>query len=199
MIGPDFATVFTPSAPGKPVVLALHGTGGDEHSFTGLLQDVLPGFGVFGIRGQVKEKGANRYFARFAEGVLDYEDLAFRTQQLGEFLTKRSELADGEVFALGYSNGANMAANLMLTGAFPIARAVLLRPMALPSEARDLDLAGTRVLILAGAHDEICPPSQAGELARALERQGATVELQVVPSGHNLIRADIVALQSFFS
>lgn len=194
-----FASTFIPGDPDKPVILALHGTGGDENSFCDLLQDILPGLGVLGIRGKVSENGANRYFARFAEGQLDFEDLAFRTQELADFLSNRSELEGRNVIALGYSNGANMASNLMLTHSFSLDGAILIRPMMLPTAVADLELKDTRILILAGEQDMLCPPSQAEDLARVFSRAGADIDLQILPAGHNLIRADVASIQQFFA
>jgi phospholipase/carboxylesterase len=185
-----FHTSYIPGDPSNPIILGLHGTGGDEHAFAQIIQDALPNHGYFGVRGKVTENGANRYFARFAEGQLDYEDLAFRTQELAEFLTQTSELLNQKVVALGYSNGANMAANLLLTNAFPLSGAILLRPMFLPTAREDLDLSMTRITINAGEYDTICPPNQAIKLAETFTNAGAQVELNVLPVDHHLTRAD---------
>ncbi len=182
----------------KPIILALHGTGGDEHAFTSLLQDILPNPNVFGVRGKVSENGANRYFARFSEGQLDYEDLAFRTQELAEFLKSRPELQNREVVALGYSNGANMAANMLLTNAFPLAGAILLRPMFLPTAVENLNLTGVKIAINAGNQDPICPPDQSKQLAETFIKAGAKTSLNLLPSGHNLTQQDIQIIQQLF-
>ena len=179
----------------KPIVLAFHGTGGDEHQFTDLLQDLVPGVGVFGVRGKVQEHGMNRYFARFAEGLLDYDDLALRTTELADWLKTRPELQGRQVIALGYSNGANIAANLLLTNSFSLDKAILLRPMFLPTAVEGLDLTGTVIQINAGEVDQICPPEQSRELAAVFQAAKATVDLKIIGTGHNLTQADMITIQ----
>jgi phospholipase/carboxylesterase len=195
----NFHTTYTQGDPNQPVILALHGTGGDEHQFTDLLQDILPNPNIYGVRGKVSEHGANRYFARFAEGKLDFEDLAFRTQELAEFLKASIELQNKQVIALGYSNGANMAANLLLTNAYPLAGAILLRPMFLPTAAENLHLPVTKIIINAGEFDPICPADQSKQLAETFTNAGASITLNLFPTGHNLTQGDIESIQSFFA
>lgn len=191
----NFHFFHSPGDPSKPIVLAFHGTGGDEHQFTELLHDLTPGVGIFGVRGKVQEHGMNRYFARFAEGQLDYEDLAFRTQELADWLKTRPELDNRETIALGYSNGANIAANLLLTRAFPLNKAILLRPMYLPTAIETLDLTGTIIQINAGEVDPICPPEQSHQLAETFTTASATVNLKMIGTGHNLTQADMMTIQ----
>lgn len=192
---PDFHFFHSLGDPSKPIVLAFHGTGGDEHQFTDLLQDLAPGVGIFGVRGKVQEHGMNRYFARFAEGQLDFEDLAFRTQELANWLKTRPELANRETIALGYSNGANIAANLLLTNALPLNKAILLRPMFLPTAIETLDLTGTIIQINAGEADPICPPEQSHQLAETFTKANATVNFKMIGTGHNLTQADMMTIQ----
>ncbi|ARU42013.1 hypothetical protein CCB80_13035 [Armatimonadetes bacterium Uphvl-Ar1] len=191
----NFLYFHSPGDPFKPIVLAFHGTGGDEHQFTELLNDLAPGVGIFGVRGKVQEHGMNRYFARFAEGQLDFEDLAFRTQELADWLKTRPELENRETIALGYSNGANIAANLLLTNTFPLNKAILLRPMYLPTAIETLDLTGTTIQINAGEADPICPPEQSHQLAEKFTRANATVDLKMIGAGHNLTQADMIIIQ----
>ncbi len=194
----DFHFSFIDIDKTKPTILALHGTGGDEHSFTEILQDILPNPNVFGVRGKVSENGANRYFARFAEGKLDYDDLALRTHELANFLKSRDELKSKQVIAIGYSNGANMAANLLLTNSFSLSGAILLRPMFLPTAIPNLDLKGRKILINAGEHDQICPADQAKKLAETFTQAGAHTTLNLLNASHNLTQADIQSIQGFF-
>ena len=195
----DFHVAYVEGEPTSPVILALHGTGGDEHQFLDLLQDLLPNPTILGVRGKVSENGANRYFARFAEGQLDYEDLAFRTQELADFLANHEDLKDRKVVAIGYSNGANMAANLLLTNSFPLAGAILLRPMFLPTVAENLQLPNTKVLINAGLEDPICPADQSKQLAEIFTKAGAETHLNMFPTGHNLIQQDMQSIRDFFA
>ncbi|MFM9872291.1 MAG: alpha/beta hydrolase [Fimbriimonadaceae bacterium] len=193
-----FHTSFSQGDPSKPTILALHGTGGDEHEITSFLHEILPNHNIFGVRGKVSEHGANRYFARFAEGKLDYEDLAFRTQELAEFLKNQDQLQNKQVMAIGYSNGANMAANLLLTNAFPLQGAILLRPMFLPTAIENLNLTNAKITINAGEHDQICPADQSMQLAETFTNAGAETTLNLFPTGHNLIQQDVLSIQDYF-
>lgn len=195
----NFQTSYTQGNPEHPIILALHGTGGDEHEISAFIHEFLPSANIFAVRGKVSEHGANRYFARFAEGQLDFDDLAFRTRELADFLVTREELKDKPVVAIGYSNGANMAANLILTNAFHLAGAILLRPMFLPTASENLKLENTKVVINAGEFDPICPADQSKQLAETFTKAGAETHLNMFPTGHNLTQADVEAIQNFFA
>ena len=177
-------------------LLLLHGTGGDETDLLGIGQAVLPGAGLLSPRGPVLENGMPRFFRRFGEGVFDEEDVKRRAAQLGDFL--RDKAAEHEfdltkVMALGYSNGANIAAAMLLTGAATFSRAVLVRAM-VPLEPDPIPkLAGAAVLLSAGRYDPIATPAQTRRLAELLEGSGATVAVHEESSGHEMNRGDIEA------
>lgn len=182
-----------------PVVLALHGTGGDENDLREFAETVAPGFGYLGVRGRVKEGPYNRFFRRFAEGVLDLDDLAQRTDELALALRGATEILEGRsVFALGYSNGANMAASLLLSGTGVLSGAVMLRPMALDAQ-QGVRLDGVRALILAGQVDSICPPEGGVRLQATLSGLGADARIEVLGAGHELTQGDVVLTSEFFS
>src|SRR5690242_19595041 len=128
-----FGHVFEPSEkPNSPTLLLLHGTGGDERDLLPLGRELWPGAALLGIRGRVLENGMPRFFRRFAEGVFDVEDLKFRTEELAHFIDAASERYDfskKRLIAVGYSNGANIAARLVLLHPHYLAVAVLFRAM----------------------------------------------------------------------
>ena len=100
----------------KPVLLMLHGTGGTEQDLLPLADLIDPDASVLSVRGNVLENGMPRFFARLAEGVFDEEDLIFRTKELYEFIGTAAEehgFDRSNVVAVGYSNGANIAASLL--------------------------------------------------------------------------------------
>jgi predicted esterase len=177
-------------------LLLLHGTGGDETDLLGIGQAVLPGAGLLSPRGPVLENGMPRFFRRFAEGVFDEEDVKRRAAQLGDFL--RDKAAEHEfdltkVMALGYSNGANIAAAMLLTGAATFSRAVLVRAM-VPLEPETLpDLAGTEALLASGIYDPIATPEQTRQLGTLLRKAGAKVTEHQQTGGHEMTRGDIQA------
>jgi predicted esterase len=170
-------------------LLVLHGTGGDENDLLPLAAELAPGAHLLSPRGPVLEHGMPRFFRRLGVGVFDLEDLALRTAELGRFVRGAAErygFDPARVTALGYSNGANIGASLLLTDGAALAGAVLLRPM-LPFEpARVPDLAGRSVLIAAGRRDPYAPPASVEALAARLRAGGAAVELAWSEAGHGL-------------
>lgn len=185
-----------------PTLLLLHGTGGSEDDLLPLGQAVLPGASLLSPRGAVLEHGQPRFFRRLAEGVFDQEDLRARTTDLAAFVSH----AAGEygfdphrVVALGFSNGANMAASLLLRGTGTLAGAVLLRPM-VPFEPDPLpDLAGIPVLVSAARQDPLVPPPLTERLVALLGGAGAIVQTVWHPGGHGLVQGDVSSATSFLN
>jgi phospholipase/carboxylesterase len=176
----------------RPLLL-LHGTGGDEEDLVPLGERLAPGAALLSPRGKVSENGANRFFRRLAEGVFDLDDLRARTKELAGFVTEaRRAYGLGAPLALGYSNGANIAASLLLAQPDVLRGAILLRAM-VPFEPSVVpDLSGKPVLILSGAMDPIVPTANAERLAALLTQAGAAVTHRVLPMGHGLGQGDLV-------
>jgi phospholipase/carboxylesterase len=176
----------------KRPLLLLHGTGGDEDDLLPLGGAILPGAALISPRGKVSEHGANRFFRRFAEGVFDVEDLKTRTDELADFvLAAREHYGLDTPVAVGLSNGANIAASLLIRRPETVRGAVLLRPMTPYEPEAWPDLAGKPVLILSGAMDPIVPSANARRLAAILAEAGASVTHKLLPTGHGLGRTDI--------
>lgn len=192
-----FVHRFIPGTrPGVAPVLLLHGTGGNEDDLLSLGQALAPGAPLLSPRGQVLENGMPRFFRRLSEGVFDLDDLKRRAQELARFVDKaraRYELGDLAPIAVGFSNGANIAAALLLLHPGTLGAGLLLRPMVplvpdpLPS------LQEVRVLISAGRHDPIVSPEQSYALADLLAQAGAEVTMHWSNAGHNLTRDDLQA------
>jgi phospholipase/carboxylesterase len=188
-----FVHRFVPATrPGLPPLLLLHGTGGDENDLVPLGEAVSPGRALLSPRGQVLEHGMPRFFRRLAEGVFDLDDLKIRTQQLAEFIGKaRAAYGIGKPIAVGFSNGANIAASLLLTEPDVLAGAILIRAM-LPFEPVTAPrLSGTPVLMLSGAADPLMPAVSRNRLAELLQQSGAKLRHDVLPAGHNLTQNDL--------
>jgi phospholipase/carboxylesterase len=184
---------FIPAtAPGKPTLLLLHGTGGDENDLLPLAARIAPGAGILSPRGKVLEHGVPRFFRRSGEGQWDIHDLKRRTAELAEFLRRaRAAYGIGAPLALGYSNGANIAWSTILAEPQAFSGAILMRAM-LPFDPRPLpDLANLPILMLTGRHDELIPPQQAGLLAALLGEAGADATFEVLEAGHSLIEEDL--------
>jgi predicted esterase len=177
-------------------LLLLHGTGGDENDLLPLGASLLPGAAILSPRGAVRERGMPRFFARLSEGVFDLEDLAARTEQLIRFVNGaivKYSLDAHRIVAVGFSNGANIAASVLLTSADTLSAAVLFRPMVPFIPDTPVSLAATRVFIGAGEGDPIVPATHSEQLAELLQVCGADVTLTWQPGGHTLTRADVAA------
>ncbi len=193
-----------PAAEGAPAgsttLLLLHGTGGDEENLLPLGRALLPSAGMLSPRGRVLEGGAPRFFRRLAEGVFDQKDLARRTEELAEFVGAAAtayQLARDGIVAVGFSNGANIAASLLLRRPGLLRGAVLLSPM-VPFEPEPLpDLRGTSVFIGAGGADPIVPAAQVERLVKLLRQAGANVTLHLEPGGHSITRAEVEAARQW--
>lgn len=200
MTGSTLTYRFEAGDPSLPVLLALHGTGGDEHDLVPLVQGLLPGAAILSPRGAVLERGQPRFFRRLAEGVFDLEDLEARTIELAEFVrtaTSRHGLDASRVVAVGFSNGANIAANLLLRGTSVLAGAVLLRAMLPVEPAVPPALGGVRVLVEAGEFDTMIPRRSTERLVTVLREAGALVEEAWYPAGHGLTQADVTRAAQF--
>jgi predicted esterase len=142
-------------------LLLLHGTGGDENDLVPLGRELAPGAAILSPRGKISEYGAARFFRRLAEGVFDHEDLVFRTHELAGFIEAAAEeygLDLSRLVAAGYSNGANIAASLMLLHPGLLRAAILLRAMVPFEPEGKPDLSGMPVFLAAGRRDQMIPP-----------------------------------------
>lgn len=183
-------------------IFIFHGTGGDEESLLPVAGIIMPGAAVVSPRGKVLENGMPRFFRRFAEGVFDLEDLRYRTEEMAKFVERAKAvygLDDKTIAAAGYSNGANIAASILLTYPGVFSKAALFHPM-VPFVPETLpDLSGTDVLITAGTNDPIVDPEGTRELARLLRDAGAHVELFWHDRGHSLTREELSAARTFLT
>ena len=184
---------FVPG-PGSTTFLLLHGTGGDESAIVPLGAMLDPDAALLSPRGNVLEQGMPRFFRRFAEGIFDEEDLVRRTHELAAFI-EAAELAYGidprRLTAVGYSNGANIAASLLLLRPRSLARAVLFRAMLPLEPAQVPELGGVPVYLGAGRHDPIVPAASVERLATLLNAAGAEVTLRWENAGHELVQTEI--------
>ncbi|MCZ2259182.1 alpha/beta hydrolase [Sporosarcina sp. G11-34] len=180
----------------KPVLLMLHGTGGTERDLLPLAELIDPDASVLSVRGNVLENGMPRFFARLAEGVFDEEDLIFRTKELYEFIGTSAEehgFDRSNVVAVGYSNGANIAASLLFHYKGALKGAILHHPM-VPRRGLELpDLSGVQVFIAAGKNDPMCSAMESEDLDKLLTEAGAKTEVHWEMNGHSLTRTEVDA------
>ncbi|WP_414473961.1 alpha/beta hydrolase [Microvirga sp. M2] len=186
--------------PGRPPLLLLHGTGGDENDLISLGRMVSPGSALLSPRGKVLENGMPRFFRRLAEGVFDEEDLRLRTDELADFVAEaRKAYGLAAPVALGFSNGANIAAAMLILRPEALSGAALLRAMVPLHDAPKSDLTGKRVLMVSGLMDPIIPADNAARLAASLAAAGAEVVHETLPTGHGLSQTDLQLLVKWFS
>lgn len=171
------------------VLLLLHGTGGDESDLLPIGRELDPEAALLTPRGNVSENGHPRFFRRFAEGVFDEEDVVRRANELADFLlaaAAKYEFDAKTVTAIGYSNGANIAAAMLLLRPAALEAAVLFRAMVPLSKPAAAKLEGKRVFISAGSQDPIIPRENVENLAGFLRASGAEVQVVVQDAGHGL-------------
>lgn len=200
----DFIHTFIPSPTGdnETTLVLLHGTGGNEEDLLPLGQFLAPNAARLGIRGKILEGGMPRFFRRLSEGVFDEADLIFRTHELARFIEAASQAYDlnpARLVAVGYSNGANIAASSMLLEPNIFSAAVLFRAM-VPLVPQQLpDLQGKSVLMQSGRHDPIIPADNSEQLAELLKQAGADVTLNWQNTGHGLTNPELVLAQTWLS
>ena len=191
--GLDFVHEFVRGS-SKRTLLLLHGTGGNEHDLIPLGREIDPAAAILSPRGKVLENGMPRFFRRLAEGVFDEEDLKRRTHELADFVgaaAQHYEFAADKIVAVGYSNGANIAASLLLLRPETLRAAVLFRAMVPLAPEKLPDLSSARLWIGAGNQDPIIPISETQRLVELLRRARAEVTIRFVNAGHSLTNAEV--------
>jgi len=173
-------------------LLLLHGTGGNEDDLLPLGRMVAPDAALLSPRGKVLESGMLRFFRRLSAGVFDEDDVRRNAEDLADFVEQACKAYDLVApIALGYSNGANVAAAVLLLRPSVLAGAVLLRATLPHSQPPRPGLEGKSVLILSGATDALISLNGAKQLAATLTEAGANVTHRTLPVGHELSQADV--------
>ena len=183
-------------------LLLLHGTGGNEEDLIPLGQELAPGAAILSPRGKISEHGSPRFFRRLAEGVFDVEDLVFRTHELAEFVENAANeygFDPAKLVGAGYSNGANIAAGLILLHPGLLRAAVLFRSMVPLEPEVTPDLSGMPVFMAAGTRDQMIPPDNTERLANMLGEAGAEVDLRWRDIGHPLAREEVSEAKGWLS
>ena len=188
--------VAAPQFPEAPTIFAFHGTGGSEHQFFDLAQELVPGAGVVSPRGDVSEMGAARFFRRSGEGIYDMDDLERATAKMAQYVS--AHRGAGPTYAFGYSNGANILAALFMAQPEFFDRVALLHPL-IPWSPTPVNLQGKKILITAGQRDPITPLVASQKLIHWFADQGADVSELVHEGGHELRREEIGALKGLLA
>jgi phospholipase/carboxylesterase len=175
-------------------LLLLHGTGGTEDDLIPLGNELTPDASILSVRGKVLENGMPRFFRRLEEGVFDLEDLKIRTEELADFILKSSSIYDFDLkrlVAVGYSNGANIGASVLLRRPEVLAGAILFRAMVpfIPDVLPDLSKKS--IILLEGLRDPIVSKQEAEGLLKIFNNARSNVTIKWQGSGHNLTKEDI--------
>ncbi len=189
-----FVHQFLPGTSDR-TLLVLHGTGGDEEQLIPLGRELDPGAAILSPRGNVLENGNARFFRRLAEGVFDLEDLKAQTDALAAFVRAAAvhyQFDLEQLVAVGYSNGANIAASILLRRPGLLSAAMLLRAMVplIPDELPDLR--GVNIWIAGGNQDMLIPRASTERLAELLSEAGAEVTAHFFEAGHSLTNTELV-------
>ncbi|MFE3172325.1 alpha/beta hydrolase [Amycolatopsis sp. NPDC059090] len=191
---------YTEGDPDLPVLLLLHGTGGGPDDLLGLASELSPGSGTLAPTGPVSENGAARWFRRLSEGVFDHDDVLARADELADFLTAaREKHGFGRVVAVGFSNGANIAAAVALTRPDALNEAILFSSMSPLPKPPQLDLTGSRVFLSNGEQDPMAPLPANDELVRQLRERHAEVATHRWPGGHQVTVEGVSAARAWLA
>jgi phospholipase/carboxylesterase len=186
---PAFAyRVVQPEKPDGRVLVLMHGSGGDETTLMSLAAKIAPGATLIGVRGRIVQDGVKRWYRRITATEFDQNDVRSEADALVEFLKTTAtdlKLDMNAATFLGYSNGANLIAALTQLHPGLVKKAVLLRAMPVLAETPSVDLSTTKVLAIAGANDQLYFP-YASRLEQLLRTNGASVDYQVIPAGHDI-------------
>jgi len=196
---PDFIHEFVPGSSSRTLLL-LHGTGGNERDLIPLGRELDQDAALLSPRGKVLENGMPRFFRRLAEGVFDLEDLKFRTNELADFITAAAQhygFRLDNLVAVGYSNGANIGASMLLLRPEIMHAAILFRAMVPLIPDKLPDLSSVRVWIGAGDQDPIVPASETKRLSELFRRAGADVSIRFANAGHGLTNSDLEAAREW--
>jgi phospholipase/carboxylesterase len=181
-------------------ILALHGTGGDEHNILGLAQALDPTASILSPRGMHLEGGMNRFFERYADGTFNEQSIDLAVNDLAEFIVAAANeygIDSGNIFATGFSNGANTASALMIRRPEMLAGAALFGSTIPFAHVDHVDLAGKEIWLANGDNDSYAPVDVSERWVDQLRGFGADVTWLRHPGGHQIAaeHANLIAEQ----
>lgn len=193
--------IFQKGKDNASTLILLHGTGGDEHDLLSLGKALNENYNLLSIRGQVQENGMNRYFKRLSEGVYDVEDLEYRGQELYEFIqqaAKDYEFDINKAVLVGFSNGSNIAINLMLKPESPFRKALLYAPLYPVDVTTNKDMSDVKVLLSMGENDPMVSQSGSQHVIELFKERGAEVK-EIWVNTHEITRDGLIAGQELLN
>ncbi len=194
---------FRTGAANAPILLMLHGTGGNEVEITGLVEHLHPNASVLSARGRVQEQGMNRWFRRLGEGTFDVDDVIVRAGELAQFIAAARvhyDLAEVPLIAVGFSNGANIALATALLHPTAIDRVVALSGMFPFADSDPVgDVSTVKLLLLNGSDDQMAPALSVRRLEAVASDHGASVERHERAGGHGITADELAAAREWIS
>lgn len=193
---------YREGAPKGPVLLLLHGTGGNPQDLLPISHLLLPEAPTLAPQGPEREHGATRWFRRLAEGVFDDDDIRLRADQLAGFVLearRRHVLGARPIVAVGFSNGANIAAATVQLRPDALREAALFSAMAPFADRPHRELHGSYVFISDGDRDPMAPRAAADRLVAQLRGAGAEVEEHRHPGGHTVTYEGVTAAHQWLT
>jgi len=178
----------------KSTLCLLHGTDGNEHDLIELAEIIDPNANILGIRGNVVEQGMPRFFKRLSFGIFDMKSLKQETKELYDFILKAStdyQFSIEDLVIIGFSNGANILAYMIMHYNLMIKQAIMMHPMVPSTEKPTVKNLTSRYLITAGKHDQMVPVSQSHALHEQLSLVTNHVDILFFDSGHNISKSEI--------
>ncbi|MDQ3099305.1 MAG: alpha/beta hydrolase [bacterium] len=195
-----FDYVFINNNAPRTLVL-LHGTGGDKHDLLFFNELLDKKYNLIGLQGNVTENGMPRFFKRISFGVFDQENIKEESEKLQKFIVafKTKYLLPNEnIFALGYSNGANMLLATLFYYPESISNLILLHPM-LPfiPEDKSLKLSDHTIFITSGKNDQMISENDSNEVVTVLTSLNAKIVAKQYSGGHELTQSEILDIVEF--
>lgn len=193
--------IYNEQTKGAPVFVLLHGTGGTERDLLSLAELLNPSYNVLVIRGNVQENGMNRYFKRYGEGQYDWEDLAFRGKELSVFIEEKSKeygFKLEDTVLVGFSNGSNIAIQMMLEQPKVFKKAALFAPMYPADVEEKQDFTDTKIFLSLGKGDPVVPASESERVISLFTERGADVTTAWV-NGHSLTQEGAVKAKNWLN
>ncbi|MEI5991914.1 alpha/beta hydrolase [Enterococcus crotali] len=186
---------------GKKLLL-LHGTGGDETSLLDIARFLDEEATLLSFRGTIQESGMNRFFKRNGLNQFDLVSLEAESDRLLQSITSVSEekgIPLEEWVIVGYSNGANIAAHMLLERKTAIKHAILFHPMSLGVDTQDFSLSDKGLWLSVSENDPIVSKEASDQLVQQLKNRQATVTITTTNSGHQITMDEINQAKQWLS
>lgn len=178
-------------------LLLLHGTGGDEFDLINLGKAIDPEASYLSPRGMHLESGMNRFFERYPDGSFNEESIDVAVQELAGFV-QAAVASYGidpiNIFGVGFSNGANTLAALMVSEPDLLFGAALFGSTKPYASVAAVNLTGKKIWLANGDQDSYAPISVSQSWTAELKDFGADVTWLRHAGGHQISAEHVVVV-----